>query len=77
MASILENLISDIQSFAAEQIERQVTDALSAAQKAGMTNAAELAKYTRLRRISRAASPERDRISVDRSCIEAFSNLPQ
>lgn len=45
MASILENLISDIQSFTAEQIERQITDALSAAQKAGMTNAAELAKY--------------------------------
>lgn len=45
MASIIENLISDIGSFTAEQIQQKITAELGAAQKAGMTNAEQLVKY--------------------------------
>lgn len=45
MASIIENLISDIGSFTAEQIQQKITAELGSAQKAGMTNAEQLVKY--------------------------------
>lgn len=45
MASIIDNLISDISSFTAEKIQQNVTKGLAAAQKTGKLNAEQLAAY--------------------------------
>lgn len=45
MASILENLVSDLSSFTAERIQENITAELSAAQKQAKLNADELARY--------------------------------